>query len=143
MQALDDKAAVDILSASRIGVLSLARDGGAYAIPLFYSYDGDHVWFHCHPGVKDEWIDATDEACLVVSHIESADIWESVQVFGSLEKATLSTDIDAAKSALFQVPFPPADGSMPSGRPVRSDQAVYYLKLTPSHVEGKSSTFAE
>lgn len=143
MQELSSDAAKDILSASHLGVLALAHDDGAYAIPLFFGYDGDALWFHCHPGVKDEWIESTKEACLVVTHIETQDIWESVQVFGAVEKASLSTDIEAAKSALYRMPFPPAEGNLPSGAPTRSDQAVYYLKLTPSHIEGKASTFKE
>ncbi len=131
----------DILSASRLGVLALSHAGKAYAIPLYFAYDGDHVWFQCHPGLKDEYMESTDEACLVVTHSGAADIWESVQVFGPTEKASLSNDVESAKAALFKVPFPPAEGNFPKGRPVRTDDRMYYLKLTPSHVEGKKSTW--
>lgn len=128
----------DILSASRLGVLSLAHEGQGYGIPLFYGYDGHDVYFHCHPGLKDEYMD-TQEACLVVIHVESDHIWESVQVFGTLERLSINTDIEAAQSALFKIPFPPAVGHGPSGNPIRSDQGVYYVRLRPTRIAGKAS----
>lgn len=143
MHDLASDQVVDILKESRLGVLSLAHDDESYAIPLFYGYDGEAVYFHCHPGVKDEWIEADKRACLVVVHMESENIWESVQVFGPVEKLSLSSDIDKAKNALYKVPFPPAEGQTPSGKPVRTDQEVYYLRLTPDEVTGKGSTYAE
>ncbi len=129
-----------ILEASRLGVLAMSDGPDAYAIPLFYGYDGEAVYFHCHPGMKDEYFDATGHACLVVIHLESDDIWESVQVFGSIEKLTLSQDLEAAKSALFKVPFPPAEGHFPHGKPVRTEHNVYYARLTPDRYAGKASS---
>ncbi len=143
MHELSSSEADDILKASRLGVLALAHDDESYAIPLFYGYDGEAVYFHCHPGVKDEWIESDKRACLVVIHMESENIWESVQVFGPVQKLSLSSDIDKAKSALYNVPFPPAEGHTPSGKPMRSDQEVYYLRLQPEELTGKGSTFKE
>ncbi len=143
MQELSSDAAKEILSASRMGILSLAHENDSYAIPLFYGYDGEDVYFHCHPGVKDEWIEHDRRACLVVVHMESENVWESVQVFGPLEKLSLNSDIDAAKSALYQIPFPPAEGHGPSGKPIRSDQEVYYVRLRPTEITGKGSTWKE
>lgn len=143
MQDLPDDQAKEILKASRLGVLALAHDDASYAIPLYYAYDGEAVYFHCHPGVKDEWIEADKRACLVVIHVESENVWESVQVFGPVEKLSLSSDIQKAKNALYHVPFPPAEGHGPSGKPVRTDQDLYYIRLSPDEVHGKGSTFKQ
>ena len=143
MHALAPDQIQDILQASRLGVLALSHDNDSYAIPLYYGYDGDALYFHCHPGVKDEWIETDRRACLVVIHVESENIWESVQVFGAVEKLSLSSDIEKAKSALFTIPFPPAEGYTQSGNPVRTDQDVYYLRLRPDEMTGKGSTFKQ
>lgn len=131
----------EILAASRLGTLALAKDGCSYAIPMFFGFDGNHVYFHGHPGLKDEYMDATEEACFVVSHVGSANIWESVHVFGPIEKLTLSSDIDAAKNALFNVPPPPAEGNFPKGLPKRTDHSVYYARINSTKVCGKVSEF--
>lgn len=143
MEDLSPDEAKAILAASRLGVLAFAEGGQSYAVPLYFAHDGTDVYFHCHPGLKDEFLARTEEACLVVMHVESENVWESVQVFGALEKLTLSDDIRAAKNALFAVPFPPAAGSFPGGTPIRTGEAVYYLRLRPTRIAGKASTYKE
>lgn len=143
MEPMTEEEARSNLEASRLGVLSLADGGRAYAVPLFYGFDGEAVWFHCHPGLKDRYEDATEEACLTVMHVESENVWESVHVFGPVERCTLNTDIEAAKSALFTVPPPPAPGNYPHGLPKRDDRGIYYVKLTPARIEGVQSSFKE
>ena len=130
-----------MLGSSRLGTLALAEDSKAYAIPLFFSFDGDMVWFQTHPGLKDEYLEATRDACLVVSHMGSENLWESVHVFGKVEKVTLTDDLEAARAALMDVPLPPASGNYPKGKPVRTDRNMYYLKLKPTHIEGKKSAW--
>ena len=139
---MDDEECRALLSTSKLGVLALSDQGRAYAIPLYYAFDGEDLWFHCHPGLKDEYLEKSNEVCLVVIHVGSANIWESVQVFGTAAKVTLNTDVDTARAALAKVPFPPAEGNYPRGLPVRSEQDVYYVKLKPRHIEGKKSAFA-
>lgn len=138
MRAEDAEA---LLHTSHFGILAMGRDGDAYAVPLYFAYDGEHVWFHCHPGLKDKYLDHAKEVCLVVTHVGSPNVWESVQVFGKAEKATLSNDLDAAKAALARVPLPPAHGNYPKGLPIRTGEEIYHVKLTPSHIEGMQSAF--
>ncbi len=143
MEPTTHEEAMEILRHSRLGILSLADGGKAYGVPLFYGFDGETIWFHCHPGQKDHFEDTTEEACFTVMHLESENIWESVHAFGPVERCTLSTDIEAAKSALYQVPFPPRSGTYPGGLPVRDDLGIYYLKLKAERVEGVKSKFQE
>lgn len=143
MEPMTEEAARSMLGASKLGVLSLADGGRAYAIPLFYGFDGEAVWFHAHPGRKDAYEDATEEACFTVFHKESENVWESVHAFGPVKRCSLNTDIEAAKSALFNVPPPPAPGNYPHGLPKRDDHGIYYLKLTPDRIEGVQSAFRQ
>ncbi len=133
----------DVLAASRLGYLGLCADKLAYVIPLFFGYDRKAVYFQCHPGLKDMYIEGTEEACLEVAHYESQHVWESVQVFGPIEKLTLNDDIAAAKNALFQVPYPPLPGSFPGGLPKRHDAQMFYLRLTVTRWSGRKSEIRE
>lgn len=140
---MDADEAQAVLRESRLGYLGLSHDDDCYVIPVFYAFDGDNLWFHMHPGMKDEFIESTKEACLTVAHYESEHVWESVQAFGPVEKVTLSDERSAAKAALMDVPFPPLPGNYPGGLPVRSQQHMYYLKLEPDRIAGKKSEFKD
>ncbi len=141
MEDLSDSEIQEILAASRLGILSMADGGRTYAIPIFFGFDGHDLYFHCHPGTKDHWIDAVQEACLVVTHVAGEDLWETVQVFGGLERLTLNDDLDKARDAIYLLPPPPKEGSHPSGKPLRSERAVFYVRLSPSRWSGKKSAW--
>lgn len=128
-----------LLRDSRTCSIGFAQDGRAYVLPMFFAYDGEHCYFHSHPGLKDDFMEATQQACLVVIHYDSEDEWWSLQAFGPVERLSLSDDIDAAKAALIGVPLPPEPGSYPGGKPKRSEQQVFYWRLTPTHLDGRLS----
>ncbi|MFC7045794.1 pyridoxamine 5'-phosphate oxidase family protein [Halobacteriaceae archaeon GCM10025711] len=71
------------------GVLSLARDGDAYAIPAAYYYDGGSLLLRLgdHPeSDKMQYIDSTGNACFVVHEKRGeGDAW-SVVVNGPLRR---------------------------------------------------------
>lgn len=143
MEDLSDSDIASILAASRFGVLSMADGGRSYAIPIFFGADGHDVYFHCHPGTKDHFIDSSKEACLVVTHVAGEDVWETVQVFGALERLTLNDDIERARDAIYLLPPPPNEGAFPSGKPLRSPESVYFVRLSPTRVSGKQSTWRQ
>lgn len=143
MEKMEAAETLQTLEASHLGILALSNEGESYAIPLYFGFDGQDVFFQCHPGLKDEYVDATDRACLVVSHVAGPNIWESIQVFGPVERMYINSDVDKAKHALFHVPFPPAEGNYPKGLPVRSENHVYYLRLRPVIIEGKKSSIKQ
>ncbi len=141
MEDLSESQIHEILSASRFGILSMADGGRSYAIPIFFGHDGHDVYFHSHPGTKDHYIDSSKEACLVVTHVAGDDVWETVQVFGELERLTLNDDIDRARDAIYLLPDPPKEGHFPSGKPLRTPQQVFYLRMSPTRISGKQSTW--
>lgn len=72
-----DEAAVDArLRSARTGVLALARDGDAYAIPVAHYYDGDALYFRfgtTNGDRKREFWEATGTACYVIYGTEATD----------------------------------------------------------------------
>lgn len=79
----------DLLTAEGVGLLSLASENVAYAIPISFGYDGDDrlyfflIEFGEHSR-KLEYIERTAEASFVVYTVESPTRWKSVVVSGEV-----------------------------------------------------------
>lgn len=135
MREMSDQEAREFIRHNRSGILSLARDGTAYGIPLYYGHDGRDFLFQCRPGMKDEMIRHTREACFTIVRIVNLDSWASVQVFGPLER--IGKDIPAG--ALMSVPFPPEWGETSRGEPRRRESDVTVYRLRPQRITGRYS----
>lgn len=122
-----------------VGHLCLAKDGAAYGVPLFYSFDGTTFYFQSHPGLKDEYARATSEACLVITRVDSPDSWQSVQAFGPIEPVVRGSARFHAIDELMKVPFPPAEGFTRSGVPRRTQDELQVWSLTPTRWSGLKS----
>jgi nitroimidazol reductase NimA-like FMN-containing flavoprotein (pyridoxamine 5'-phosphate oxidase superfamily) len=68
------------------GVLSLAANDEAYAVPMSYGYDGEGLYFvfrrPAERSRKLEFIEETDRATFVVSSVRAKHDWASVVVEG-------------------------------------------------------------
>lgn len=92
-----------LLEEAGYGILSLADDGDAYAIPVSVGYDGEDIYLALlemdPPHRKSEFAAATDSACLNVSDIHSRFDWQNIVVSGPLrpvdaESAAFDTLLD-------------------------------------------------
>jgi hypothetical protein len=78
------------LTETGVGVLSLARDGEAYGIPVSFGYDADagRIYFvfvgFGEESQKEEFAAATTRASLLAYEVEGTDKWRSVVVDGPL-----------------------------------------------------------
>ncbi|WP_327051273.1 pyridoxamine 5'-phosphate oxidase family protein [Halomicrococcus gelatinilyticus] len=81
------------------GTLALARDDEAYAIPMSYGYDGDRQFFFqfgsLDGGTKDEFLETTSRARLVVTEMDGVHEWRSVVAAGAL---TPVPDVESAEA---------------------------------------------
>jgi len=80
------------------GVLALAGNGVAYAVPVSIGYDGEGERCLLDLGFgpqskKREFIEATDTACLTVYDRRSVTDWRSVVLTGTLRR--LTGDVEA------------------------------------------------
>lgn len=124
---------------NKFGVLGLADGGRAYALPLFYGYDGKDIFFQTVPGLKQKFVRTTEEACFTIVRVMSLDKWASVQVFGALEEVPAT---ERALHALMSVPMPPEWGTSEFGEPARLEEGVVVCRLTASRVTGRYSESA-
>lgn len=143
MDVLPHDACLGFLHRGRFGIMALAKDGDAYAVPLFYAYDGKRLYFQSHPGDKDSFLAACHQACFVVSDVHGDDDWKSVQASGPVEKVTLSDDAMAALDAMAKNPFPPEFGVDTKGNPKRSSDRMYLWMMTPTKISGRQSKKAK
>jgi hypothetical protein len=94
----------EVLREQGTGVLSLARDGEAYAIPVSYGYDGERCYFvfvgYREPSLKAEFAEATERATLTVYEAASREDWYSVLVRGPLVRLTGDDDWETARDAI-------------------------------------------
>lgn len=93
MTNLDSKSCIDILKSNYFGYLSYISQGVPYVIPITYFYSEKDNAIICYSG-KGHKITAMRkniEVALVVAEIESAQLWQSVQVHGKYEELEGST----------------------------------------------------
>lgn len=139
MEPMDEHEAREFIAHNRFGVLSLADDGRAYGIPLFYAYDGGHIYFHTRPGRKDDYMPRTQEACFTIVRVVTLDDWASVQVLGTLDEVEDERGRDAAVDALLAIPLPPAWGFTQTGEPRRRAAGLRIWRLRVERVAGRLS----
>jgi hypothetical protein len=121
-----------LLERQGVGVLSLARDGDAYGVPVSFGYDGaDRVYFvfvgFGPESRKEEFAEATRQASFAVYEVATADDWRSVLVEGPIER---TTDWEAAHDAFEDNAWYPS--LFREADPMRS------LDVWTLRVEGKS-----
>ncbi|WP_458188461.1 pyridoxamine 5'-phosphate oxidase family protein [Haladaptatus sp. NG-WS-4] len=96
---MTDREIIDFLGRGGTGVLSLADEGEAYAIPVSYGFDASARRFFVRLGFADEsekrtYLDASETARLVV-YDEVASGWKSVIASGRIELVT-DSDVDVS-----------------------------------------------
>ena len=100
---MDEAALEAALREHGTGVLSLARDGEAYAVPVSFGYDGDRCYFvfigYHEPSTKAEFAEATERATLTMYEVGGRDDWHSVNVRGRLSRLG-EDDWPAAREAI-------------------------------------------
>ncbi|MDZ5811460.1 pyridoxamine 5'-phosphate oxidase family protein [Halorubrum sp. AD140] len=85
----------DYLQAGEHGVLGLADDDDAYAIPLSYHYDGERLLLrvsqHDHESEKGRFLRTTDTATFVCYEASTDESW-SIHVRGPIEEWSKNVD---------------------------------------------------
>lgn len=86
---MDDDDIVEALETNDVGVLSLASDGDAYAIPISFYHDGSSLYLRLTSegtSKKLSYVDDTTEACFLLYAVESSRKSWSVVATGSIRE---------------------------------------------------------
>jgi uncharacterized protein len=68
------------------GRLACARDNQPYIVPVYFAYDGQHLYGITTPGQKIEWMRANPLICLEADQRPSHSHWMSIVVLGRYEE---------------------------------------------------------
>ncbi|MDQ2936648.1 MAG: pyridoxamine 5'-phosphate oxidase family protein [Acidobacteriota bacterium] len=74
------------LQEASVGRLGCARDNQPYVVPIYFVFDGKHLYGFTTVGQKIEWMRANPQICLEIDEQISPDQWMSVIVFGRYEE---------------------------------------------------------
>jgi nitroimidazol reductase NimA-like FMN-containing flavoprotein (pyridoxamine 5'-phosphate oxidase superfamily) len=74
------------LKRMRFGRLACARDHQPYVVPIYFAYDGEHLYCFSTPGQKIEWMRANPLVCVEVDEVVNQLEWKSVVVLGRYEE---------------------------------------------------------
>jgi hypothetical protein len=101
---MDESAADDLLQSTGVGVLSLARDGEAYGVPVSFGYDGGDRLYFVFVGFgeesrKEAFAADTERASFAAYDVAGTDDWRSVVVAGPVERVA-EDDWERAREAL-------------------------------------------
>jgi nitroimidazol reductase NimA-like FMN-containing flavoprotein (pyridoxamine 5'-phosphate oxidase superfamily) len=83
--------------------LACARDHQPYIVPIYYSYDGQHLYGVTTLGQKVEWMRANPLVCVEVDERASHYQWMSVIVFGRYEELPEAPDYEGARTHALEV----------------------------------------
>jgi len=75
-----------VLHSVNFGRLACARDNQPYVLPIYFSYDGKHLYGFSTLGQKIEWMRSNPLVCLEIDERTSHHQWMSVVVSGRYEE---------------------------------------------------------
>lgn len=76
----------EVLRHVNLGRLACARDNQPYIVPIYFDFDGDHLYSFATLGQKIEWMRANPRVCVEVDDITDQYHWTTVVVFGRYEE---------------------------------------------------------
>ncbi|MCM3871998.1 MAG: pyridoxamine 5'-phosphate oxidase family protein [Pyrinomonadaceae bacterium] len=85
------------LEQAGFGRLACARDNRPYVVPIYFAFDGRHVYSFTTLGQKIEWARSNPFVCLEIDERTSHDKWMSVIVFGRYEELPDEPQFEAAR----------------------------------------------
>jgi nitroimidazol reductase NimA-like FMN-containing flavoprotein (pyridoxamine 5'-phosphate oxidase superfamily) len=88
----------DALARLSFGRLACAHDNQPYIVPIYFAYDGQHVYGFSTAGQKIEWMRSNPLVCLEIDEWTSHDRWMSLIVSGRYEELPDGPDFAADRA---------------------------------------------
>ena len=87
----------DALQKASVGRLGCARNDQPYVVPVYFAFDGKHIYGFTTVGQKVEWMRTNPKVCLEIDERISEEKWTSVIVFGHYEELPDEPRYEAAR----------------------------------------------
>lgn len=85
------------LQQATVGRLACARDNEPYVVPIYFAFDGQHVYGFTTLGQKTDWMRTNPRVCLEIDERTAPDQWQSIIVFGRYEELPDLPKYEAAR----------------------------------------------
>ncbi|HAF21489.1 MAG TPA: pyridoxamine 5'-phosphate oxidase family protein [Blastocatellia bacterium] len=85
------------LQQATVGRLACARDNQPYVVPIYFAFDGQHVYAFTTLGQKIECMRTNARVCLEIDERTAPDQWKSIIVFGRYEELPDLPKYEAAR----------------------------------------------
>src|SRR5271165_4738749 len=85
------------------GRLACARGHQPYIVPIYFSYDGKHLYGVTTLGQKIEWMRSNPLVCLEIDERASHYQWMSLIVFGRFEELPETPEYEEARAHALEV----------------------------------------
>lgn len=86
IQEMTSEECHEFLKRMRFGRVACARDNQPYVVPIYFAYDGKHLYCFSTTGQKIEWMRKNPLVCVEVDEIVAHLDWRSVVVMGRYEE---------------------------------------------------------
>lgn len=86
IQEMTAEECFEALAAAGFGRLACARDNQPYVVPVYFVFEGSHIYSFSALGRKIEWMRANPLVCLEVDDVKSQNDWTSVVALGRYEE---------------------------------------------------------
>src|SRR5271165_4644927 len=103
IQEMTDNECAAALGQTDFGRLACARGQQPYIVPIYFSYDGEHLYGVTTLGQKIEWMRSNPLVCLEIDERTNHYQWMSVVVFGRYEELPESPEYDDARAHALEV----------------------------------------
>lgn len=85
------------LAEANLGRLGCSRDNRPYVVPIYFAFDGKHIYAFSTLGQKIEWMRSNPHVCLEIDERISQSNWMSVIVSGSYEELPDEPEFEIAR----------------------------------------------
>jgi nitroimidazol reductase NimA-like FMN-containing flavoprotein (pyridoxamine 5'-phosphate oxidase superfamily) len=136
------------LKGASIGRLACAHEGQPYIVPIFFVYDGAHlygscIYFFSTIGLKIDWMRSNPLVCLEVDDLKSPTDWTSVLVFGHYQELPETSEFELTRHHAHELLSKRASWWEPGAvRGVHGDgievlPSPIYFRIVIHHVTGR------
>jgi len=87
-----------VLEQASFGRLACARDNQPYVVPIYFTFDGEHLYGFTTLGQKIEWMRINPQVCVEIDDRTSHEQWVSIVVFGRYEELPDLPEFAAARA---------------------------------------------
>jgi len=91
------------LEEASLGRLACVRDNRPYVVPMYFTFDGHHLYGFTTLGQKTEWMRSNPHVCVEIDERTSHDRWMSVIVVGRYEELADEPQYEAARMEAINV----------------------------------------